>query len=164
MHKFRCDRMVRKFNGDNPFIEKLQNLKTGTRTAVCAKGSIVSMVDDDTGEVKGRGFNAVIREKQYDSERFVKMYVAGRKILPELSVAATRILWFIVDHMGYDDIITLNITKIKKETGYKSNAAIYRAIIELKTHNVIANAYQNGIYYINPTMFYRGNRLKLIKE
>ncbi|PXV66850.1 replication protein RepL [Dysgonomonas alginatilytica] len=153
---------IREFNEDNPFIEKLQDIKTGTRTAICSRGNIVSMVDDDTGEVKGRGFNAVIREKQYDSERFVKMYAAGRKVLPNLSVAATRILWYIVDHMGYDDMITLNITKIKKETGYKSNAAIYRAISELKNHCVLANAYQNGIYYINPAMFYRGNRLKLL--
>lgn len=155
---------IREFNENNPFIEKLQNLKTGTRTAVCAKGNVVSMVDDDTGEVKGYGFNAVIREKQYDSERFVKMYAAGRKVLPNLSVTATRILWFIIDRMGYDDVITLNMAKLKKETGYKSDAAIYRAITELKKYNVIANAYQNGIYFINPAMFYRGNRLKLIKE
>ena len=154
---------MRESNESNPFIGGLQNLKTGTRTAVCAKGNIVSMVDDDTGEIKGRGYNAVIREKQYDSERFVKMYSAGRKALPNLSVAATRILWFIIDHMGYDDTVTLNMAKLMKETGYKSKAAIYRAISELKDNNIIANAYQNGIYYINPTMFYRGNRLKLIK-
>lgn len=153
---------MRDFNENNPFISKLQNLKTGTRTAVCAKGNIVSMVDEDTGEVKGHGFNAVIRERQYDSERFVKMYAAGRKVLPELSIAAMKVLWYIIDHMGYDDTIALNMKKLKKETGYKSNAAIYRAITELKTQNIIANAYQNGIYYINPAMFYRGNRLKLI--
>jgi len=154
---------MREFNESNPFIRKLDSIKTGTRTAVCARGNVVSMVDEDTGEVKGQGFNAVIREKQYDSERFVKMYAAGRKVLPNLSGAALKVLWYIIDHMGYDDIINLNMQKIKKETGYKSEAMIYRAITELKRYNVIANAYQNGIYYMNPTMFYRGNRLKLIK-
>ncbi|NDV68624.1 replication/maintenance protein RepL [Dysgonomonas sp. 25] len=152
---------MKKFNENNPFIGYLDSLKLGTRTAVCARGNTVSMVDEDTGEIRGHGYNAVIREKQYDSERFVKMYAAGRKVLPKLSAAATRILLFIIDHMGYDDIITLNMAKAKKETGYKSDAAIYRAISELKKHNVLANAYRNGIYYINPTMFYRGNRLKL---
>lgn len=153
---------MRDFNEDNPFISSLQNLKRGTRTAVCARGNTVSMVDEDTGEIRGHGFNAIIREKQYDSERFVKVYTAGRKVLPKLSVAATRILWYIIDHMGYDDVVTPNMSKLKKETGYKSEAAIYRAISELKKHKVIANAYRSGIYYINPTMFYRGNRLKLL--
>lgn len=154
---------MREFNDNNPFVGCLKDLKTGTKTAVCARGNFVSMVDEDTGEIRGHGYNAVIREKQYDSERFVKMYVAGRKVLPKLSVMAMRVLWFIIDHMGYDDVITLNVSKIKKETGYKSDAAIYRAIAELKQYSVIANAYQSGIYYINPAMFYRGNRLKLIK-
>lgn len=154
---------MREYNDSNPFLSNLQNLKTGTKMAVCARGNAVSMVDEDTGEIRGHGYNAVIREKQYDSERFVKMYSSGRKVLPKLSVAATRILWFIIDHMGYDDIITLNMAKIKKVTGYKSDAAIYRAVSELKRYNVLANAYRNGVYYINPTMFYRGNRLKLIK-
>lgn len=154
---------MRGFNDSNPFIGNLQDIKTGTKTAVCARGNFVSMVDEDTGEVKGQGYNAVIREKQYDSERFVKLYASGRKVLPKLSMAAMKILWYIIDHMGYDDIIAINMAKIKKETGYKNNAAIYRALSELKAHQVIANAYQNGIYYINPTMFYRGNRLRLIK-
>lgn len=153
---------MKEYNEKNPFIEALQQIKTGTKTAVCARGNIVSMVDEDTGEVRGQGFNAVIREKQYDSERFVKVYAAGRKVLPKLSLAAGKILWFIIDHMGYDDMITLNMAKIKKETGYKSNAAIYRAISELRSYDILADAYRSGVYYINPTMFYRGNRLKLI--
>lgn len=151
-----------KLNQTNPFIEAIQDLKTNVRTAVCAKGRTVSLVDEDTGELKGKGFNAVIREKQYDTGRFVKLYAEGREVLGKLSVPATKVLWFLIDSMGYDDVISLNMKKAKKVTGYKSEAVIYRAIAELKLHNVLANAYRNGLYFINPSMFYRGNRLKLI--
>lgn len=151
-----------KLNLTNPFMEDMQNLKTGTKTAVCAKGQAVSLVDDDTGEVKGRGYNAVIKERPYDREQFVKIYGKGRAVLPLLSVSATKILWFLIDCLGYDDVVILNMDKAKRITGYKSETVIYRAIAELKKYKIIANAYQNGLYYINPVMFYRGNRLRLI--
>lgn len=154
--------MKTRLNYKNPFIEGLYDIKKGVKTSICAKGEAVSLVDNSTGEIKGQGFNAVLKERQYDSERFVKIYASGREVLPKLSLAATKVFWFLIDGMGYDDVITLNIAKAKKETGYKSDAVIYRAITELKGYEIIANAYRNGHYYINPSMFYRGNRLKLI--
>lgn len=66
------------------------------------------------------------------------------------------------DKMGYDDVVTLNMQEAKEITGYKNNAMIYRAISELKKYDILANAYCNGLYFINPTMFYRGNRLRII--
>lgn len=152
-----------RLNYKNPFISGIYDIKTGVKTSVCAKGEVVSLVDNNTGEIKGQGFNAVVKERQYDSERFVKIYATGREVLPKLSMAGTRVLWFLISVMGYDDVITLDLQKAKKETGYKSDAVIYRAITELKGYEIIANAYRNGLYYINPQMFYRGNRLKLIK-
>ncbi|PXV62355.1 replication protein RepL [Dysgonomonas alginatilytica] len=153
-----------KLNATNPFIETIYDLKTKMRTSVYARGDMVSLVDESTGEVKGNGFNAIVRDKQYDSERFVKLYANGREVLPKLSVSATKVLWFLIDGMGYDDVVRLNLSKAKKVTGYKSDAVIYRAITELKGHNVLANAYSCGLYFINPTMLYRGNRLKLISD
>jgi len=151
-----------KLNVENPFLDGIKGIKTNLRTSVYAKGDTISVVDDSTGEVKGRGFNAIVREKQYDPERFVKLYKPGRNVLPELSVAATKVLWYLIGNMGYDDVISLNMEKTMKETGYRSQTMIYRAIAELKKHGVIANAYRNGPYYINPAMFYRGSRIKLI--
>lgn len=155
---------MNKLNTENPFIDLLHDIKMGTKTSVYAKGEVVSVVDDDTGEIKGKGFNAVVRERQYDSERFVKLYSNGREVLPKLSATATKVLWFFVDNMGYDDVVTLNMVKAKEMTGYKNSSIIYRAISELKKHDILANAYRSGVYYINPTMFYRGNRLKLIRS
>lgn len=155
---------MKKLNTENPFVTEIYGIWTGYKTSLYAKGTMVSLVDDRTGEVKGQGFNAVVKERQYDKERFVKMYKKGREILPKLSIAGVRMLWFLLDGMGYDDVVMLNMSKAKKETNYKSEATIYRAIMELKKHNVIANAYRNGLYYVNPTMFYRGDRLKLIKS
>ncbi len=77
--------------------------------------------------------------------------------MPKLSVRATKILWFLINGMGYDDTISLNMMKAKQITGYKNDADIYRGgITELKKYNIIANAYMNGLYFINPAMFYRG--------
>lgn len=153
---------MKKSNPINPFAELLYEIKTRVRPSYFAKGETVSVVDDDTGEIRGRGFNAVIHEKHIDTERFVKLYAKGYEVLPKLSIPASKVLWFLIRYLGYDDVITLNMDKALKETGYKSEAVIYRAISELKKHDIIANAYRNGMYYVNPTMFYRGNRLKLM--
>lgn len=153
---------MKKLNYTNPFIESVYEVKTRVRPSYFAKGETVSVIDDSTGEIKGRGFNAVVHEKQIDTERFIKLYSKTYEILPLLSMSATKLLWFMLRSLGYDDVISLNMDNAKKVTGYKNDAVIYRALSELKKHNIIANAYRNGLYYINPTMFYRGNRLKLL--
>lgn len=150
-------------NKTNPFIPELYDIKMKSRIRVAKKGGMVDTVDRETGEIRSGFYQALITEKKYDSEKFIKVYPQGLDVMLKLSKSASITLKYFLSKLGYGDTVALNMKEAMKYTGYENAKTIYSAISELKKENVLANHYRNGIYYINPTMFYRGIRLKLIE-
>lgn len=156
--------MSRKNKTDNPFIKRLYDVEMKTRVVVSKKGQMLDVIDRETGEVQTKYFEALASVKKTERTNFVKIYPLAYSAFKELSRPATLMLWYFLSNLGYGDTVALNMTKAKKFTGYNSDKSIYNAITELKKAEIIDNHYRNGIYFINPMLFYRGQRMKLIEE
>lgn len=146
----------------NPFISGLYDVKTRSKVVVSKKGEMLDIVDKETGEIQTKYFEALASVKKIDQTSFVKLYPTSYDIFKTLSKSATMMLWYFLSNLGYGDTVALNVSKAKEFTGYESDKSIYSAISELKKANIITNHYRNSIYFVNPTLFYRGQRMNLI--
>lgn len=147
----------------NPFLEGLYSVKTKTRQSVIANGGAVDVLDPKTGEYE-TGYNTVNRQRMFDADGFVKLYPAGIEAMGQLSVKAKGVLLYLLSELKYEDTVYFVLNKCKSYTGYTDKSHIYKAISELKDRKVIASSDRPKYFFINPLMFYRGDRLKLIRE
>lgn len=153
---------------ENPFIEgAIQEIeertvikqKFGTRTD--HKG-IVSAVDTETGEVFQTSF---LRRVELDEDKFAKLYLNQLASLNELSTAGIRVLTYIMRTLKPNKAeILLNRDKCKEFCKYKSLKPIYKGLAELIQANMIARGWVDGLYYINPLVFFNGNRVVFATE
>lgn len=147
---------------DNPFIKHLYDVKLRSKLVLASKGKNVDILNKQTGEIDTKYFEALATYKHSDSTVFVKLYPDAYDVFKKLSKGATLMLWYFMSRLNYEDTVLFDIDRAKEFTGYSSNKTIYKAITELKNNDIIANHKRNGMYYINPMLFYRGHRMRLI--
>lgn len=145
----------------NPYVKGLLIPKR-RKTVVLATDKNYMVVDTDSGEEK----TAFIATKEViDKEKYVKLFKEQLKIIFNLSQAGIRLLGYFMDSTRIsEDIVIFNIEKCIAYTGYKSKEPIYRGIKELLDNDIIARTKESNLYFINPTVFFNGDRLFLIKE
>jgi hypothetical protein len=96
-----------------------------------------------------------------DNEAFVKSFMAFYSILKDLSSPAIKVLCYIGENIkGNKDEIKLPYKEVAEYCGYKSKKAFYQGVNELLLKEVIIKK-KVGVYYINPNVFFRGDRKKL---
>lgn len=100
-----------------------------------------------------------------DNSYFVKEFSQGMLIVSGLSSVSRLVVAYIKMSLVFQsDIFVFNTKKCMEITGTKDKTRIYRAIRELKDKEVIASAGKPKMYFINPMMFFRGDRAKLLNE
>jgi len=146
---------------ENPFLKDLR-IPVVTKSNVFIKKdeAIVNLAD---GEMK----NDVLltgKRKYVDGEHFVKIFVNEMKALFELSKSAQKVFSYMLSRVKYDDILRFDIEECLKTTEYKSRPPIYSAIGELLQKEFIAKTKNQFVYWINPKLFYKGDRLVVMRE
>ena len=66
--------------------------------------------------------------------------------------------------MDYKQALKFFCEEIENKKFKISRSTFYSAVKELILNNFIAESIYSNQYYINPSLFFNGNRLKLIKE
>lgn len=152
-------------NEANPFIqETVEYVRKGKKTIYMGtrKGTEV-IVDSETGEITGHAIFA--KRVSYDRGEFRKVYVDSIAAFFDLSKPALKVFGFILAEMPTDtDSIFLNVKKCKEATGYASTKTINTGLSELMENKFIARGFQNHMYYINPTVFFNGNRVTFLND
>lgn len=153
---------------ENPFLETaikeieqrtVIKQRFGTRTD--HKG-IVSTLDTQTGEVFQTSF---LRRIELDEDKFAKIYLTQLASLNELSTAGIRVLTYIMSVLKPNTAeFLLNREKCREACNYKSLKPIYKGLAELIQANMIARGWVDGLYYINPLVFFNGNRVVFATE
>lgn len=140
----------------NPFaIEGLE-----TRTHVVRENKkIRTLVDTDTGEVfntiKLKGTAETITT---DSFKYTKLFNKNLPTVGELTVPELKVMTYIMDNLIPNrDYVTVHIEDCAEWCGYKSSVQVYKGLIGLIEKNLIARG-KNTIYWINPNIFYNGDR------
>ena len=126
-------------------------------------GSARELVDTATGEVSN--VNAIYQRKIVDSERFAKIYLDGLAKTFGMTKTAQRVFQSILKLCEKDtDSLWLNFMLVSKHDPEMPESTFYRGLKELLTHDFIAHSDVPNKFWINPHLFFNGDRVKFITE
>lgn len=116
----------------------------------------------------------VVRVRQVDSDRFVKVFVnhlAGFYDLTPTSMRLLTVLLQVVSDARYINADQIVLTEAiaretMKEHGQKplSSASYYRAVNELIASGFIAPTETPPLFFINPAVLFNGDRVRFVTE
>jgi hypothetical protein len=148
-------------NHENPFIPNLL-IKKGNKNVVIAK-SDKAIFSTSTGEVDGDTL-FIGTKKELDKDQFVKIFHSHLQAIFDLSKASLKVFSYIASVTEYGDRIIFNLEDCKKYTGYNSKETIYKSLAELLKADIIARTDASNLFFINPQIFYKGDRIVLVNE
>jgi hypothetical protein len=148
---------------ENPFIENtVQNFSTKTKRLIVGDPTRVIMARD-TGEITGQV--AFINYIEVDDEKFVKMFTSEIKSLFNLSSAGIRVFGYVMNILRPNqDKIIIRTKECCKYAGYSSETPVRAGIGDLIKNGFLARTEYTEEYYINPMLFFNGNRVTFVKE
>lgn len=141
-------------------------MKVGERRITVAGGL---HTDTETGESISHSGIHIIEE--VDKDQFVKLYTKNMKVIFDLKPTVQRVLMAILDSVQRTpgtDRIYLNWFEIE-DYSVKNNLDIsersfYKAMRDLLDKQFIAESASPNMYWINPHLFFNGNRMAFIRE
>jgi len=149
---------------ESPFVEAIE-IHTRGRLMTVAVGSPV--IDRYTGEVIDQ--TVIAQRKEVDDEQFVKIFTKDLVDWFKLSKTGQRVfgaLLTVVQDAKYknQDMIFFDHTHKAVKTFSIGRSTFYVGIEELCAKKFIARHISNSWLFINPAMFFNGDRAIFIKE
>ena len=149
----------------NPFMGEVHIKRGSTKLTV---GRADTLVNQETGEIHATEISVI---RQVDRTEFVKLFSEGVKRFFELSPSGAKLLAYVlkvVQEVPGTDRITLHFMDYMErfpgdQTGMKKTT-FYRGFTELLSKGFIAQSVVPNLYYINPKLFFNGDRAKFVTE
>ena len=146
----------------NPFMV---DVTTRTRRVTNKRGDMM-LVNSNTGEIQSQvaGF---WEAEEVDSTKFVKLFVQGVKALKELTGAGTKVfevLYLRVQEEIGKDQIYMAFPSVDQTLTPMSHATYKRGMAELIEKGFVAATPSQGMYWLNPSFVWNGDRLAFVKE
>jgi len=149
-------------NKESPFVDELFEMKISSRRRMLAGKSPSFVVNSDTGDIEGTQIFAI--SEKVDKEQFTKVFRKGLAGMFGLSKAGIKVFAFIAAIAKPNkDMVYFEIDDCKIFTGYKTHQPIMTGLAELIESQFIARTDKHYRYFINPTMFFNGNRIAFMK-
>lgn len=146
----------------NPFMAEI---KTKTKRVINKRGDR-AMVNTQTGEIEAN-ISGFWEAHEVDSTKFVKLFVQGVKALKELTGAGTKVFEFLYlrvqEEIGQERV-NLSFTLVNQDATPISQATFTRGMKELIEKEFIAPTPTVGLYWINPSFIWNGDRLAFVRE
>jgi len=121
------------------------------------------IVNQETGERTGH--TAFLKMIEVDEEKFAKIYIANIKQLYELSNNAIKVFGYILTILPPNkDKVTFKLEECKTHTGYSAKTTIMSALGQLIENGFIARTKFSYEYFINPLLFFNGNRITFMQQ
>jgi hypothetical protein len=128
-------------------------------------GSERHLIDASTGEITN--INAIYQRKTVDSERFAKVYLDGVTKAFELGSAARKVFSIVLKTCQKDtDKLYLNfmVAQSTQNIDGLSERTFQRGVAELIEKGFIASSKMPSMFWINPHLFFNGDRVRFITE
>ena len=132
----------------------------------------LALVDTVTGEAQDVA--EVRRVKMVDPERFVKIFVAHLHAFFELKPGTIKLMMAVMDELGkkinaHGDVIYLNHRQVveyyeRHDAKPLAKSTYLTALAELTEKGFIAPSEDANLYFINPAIFFNGDRIRLVTE
>lgn len=154
-------------NDINPFLEKDGSI---LRVPQKHKRMTYKTNQDDTiivsreGEIKGETGTVFIKETIVDSSHFIKVYADNLKPYFQLNSSSIKVLMYLFNSLKVNnDRIIFDMDECKQYTKIKSNNTIFYSLAKLCQTEFIARTKHPNIYFINPLIFFNGDRVAFIQ-
>jgi len=148
---------------ENPFIDEL-NITIKERRVNVSKGK--NVIDATTGEFFST--STVTKVYEIDAEQFVKIYTAELSVWLDLSKAALRVFMALMKEVQSSSLgkgIVLFDASNKHAVEFKvSKGTYYRGLEELVAKRFIARSKTTALFFINPAVFFNGDRARFVRE
>lgn len=147
--------------GENPFMMEVQ---TKTRRVTNKRGDM--MLVSNEGEIVSNvaGF---WEAEEVDATKFVKLFVKGVKALKELTGAGTKVFEVLYlrvqENIGKDQVF-MAFAAVDQTLTPMSASTYKRGMAELIQKGFIAATPVQGLYWLNPSFVWNGDRLAFVKE
>lgn len=147
----------------NPFLTMLvKSSAPKKRKRLATSPNELEIVNTQTGETQGSvyGLQSYITEENL----FCKVFINDLLELKGVFCATTIILFYIIKNLEFQkDWIIIDKNEIKQETDL-STRIIDNSINKLVNSGYLAQSTVSNKYYINPSKFFKGNRLTYLKK
>lgn len=149
-------------HNENPFMVEMT---TKTKRVTNKRGDMM-LVNNETGEIQSQvaGF---WEAHEVDSTKFVKLFIKGVKALKELTGAGTKVfevLYLRVQESIGKDQIYMSFNLVDQAITPMSEATYTRGMRELIEKEFLAASPNIGLYWLNPSFVWNGDRLAFVQE
>jgi len=150
-------------NKINPFIEEtIQHVSISNKTILMGSKDDEFMV---TAEGEFLGHSIFAHVKKVDKAQFAKIYLSNLSSLFDLSKTGIRVLSYIIKSVKPNsDWFLFEVIDCMEDTGYKSEKSVWKGMGELLQSKFIARSDRSYKYFINPTIFFNGDRISFIQS
>lgn len=150
-------------NEGNPFLPAtVVHVEKGEKTLLFGQKNPDLIIDSDS-QVKGHSLFA--RKVTVDKAKFMKVFMSGLTNWFDLSKPAIKVFAYIAETLEPNrDSVEFSLEKCKAFTGFKAQKTILSALAELAANQFIARGPHPYKYFINPTIFFNGDRLTFIEQ
>ena len=154
-------------NIENPFLkEAVQQIQSGIvkkykNTSGTSRGAILQAVNSE-GELVGH--TSFIRQIEVDEQQFTKIYLSQFSAFFELNSQSIKVVGYIMTKlMPKQDFFIFDLEECLEYTGYKSGQSVYNGLSGLIGSSIIARGKKDYLYFINPMVFFNGDRVTFAK-
>lgn len=149
---------------ENPFIEEDGIVCMKTRKALAYREGKNEIYAKTTADEIGK-CDGFYRRMEVDTEQFIKIYAKGIAAMANLHSPGRTVFQFLLTQMRHTvgkDRVPLSTAVAK--TNEISQAVFLKGITELLNAGFIAKTPYPGLFWINPTYVFNGNRLRFITD
>jgi len=144
---------------ENPFTPQLGEIRLKTKRIRIHKGN--DLIDEETGEIVA--VNPILKTVEYDPDKYFKIFIDEIQRFFVLQDRSIKLLIYLMKNSKpKQDFVLFDRSKCANDTEM-SEATIFRALGDLIDNDFIARSEYPYKYYINPTIFFNGDRVAFIK-
>lgn len=155
---------------ENPFLEGKDALRIST---VKRRGPLASnraVVNTETGEVENVA--EIVKVYEVDDDKFVKLFSQNLRVFFSLKPSTFKMLEVLLYEMQKtpgNDRVYLNVEAAREyfeSHGVEpiAKATFHKSITELVEKSFIALSTRQNLYFINPAIFFNGDRARFVTE
>lgn len=151
---------------ENPFVEKaIEQINENTKkTYRWLKGNKLVQQYAENEEGKIIAHAAFVQQVEVDETQFAKLYLSQLGVFFDLPKTALRVFTYILNSLQpKSDRVFINLREALKYTGYKDENSIISGLAILCDKGFIARSEVHYMYFINPMVFFNGNRITFAK-
>lgn len=167
--------ILRKKYDENPFMaDPAKRFQVPTRSKFHKMDTAgpLAVVDSATGETTSVA--EIRRVTTVDAERFVKLFVSHLNVFFELKPGTIKLMTALIDELSQarymnGDTIYLNYKSIQKyfekhNSKAPAKTTYMTALAELVEKGFVAPSTHMNLFYINPAIFFNGDRIRFVTE